>query len=94
MHYTTYVFVRLLLLVVVLAQVILVVLVILEVARLDVVIVNFLVGESLSSKPVNGTGDQLLLNILPELIVEFQTFLNVRNCVVVIAIIVSGRFRW
>lgn len=78
----------------VLAQVVLVVLVVLEVAGLQVIVINLLVREGLSGKPINGTGDQLLLNVLAELVVEFKTLLNVRDCVVFVAVLVGGGFGW
>lgn len=76
-------FVRLLVLIAVLAQVILVVILV-EVLLVKVILVQLLKCESLSSKPVDSTRNQLLLDVLAELVVELQALLDVGSSVVVI----------
>lgn len=75
--------VGLLVLVTVLAEIVLVI-VILEVLLVEVLLIHLLEGEGLSGEPVDGTGDQLLLDVLTELVVELEALLNVRGGVIVL----------
>jgi hypothetical protein len=40
--------------------------------------------QSLASEPVDGTGDELLLDVLAELVVELETLLDVRGSIVLL----------
>jgi hypothetical protein len=84
-----YVVVRFILIVMVLAQVIfLLIVLILEVVLLQF-IVQLLELKSLASKPVDSTGDQLLLNIFAELVVKLKALLDVASGIV--RILLGGR---
>jgi hypothetical protein len=58
--------------------------------------------KSLSSKPIDRTGDELLLDVLSQLIVEFKTLLDIRCSIVIVLICrclwrreeVEERFCW
>lgn len=75
--------VGLLVLVTVLAEVVLVV-VILEILLVEVLLIHLLEGEGLTGEPVDGTGDQLLLDVLTELVVELEALLDVGGSVIVL----------
>lgn len=75
--------VGLLILVTVLAEVVLVV-IILKVFLVKVLLVHLLEGQSLSGEPVDGAGDQLLLDVLTELVVELEALLNVGGSIIVL----------
>jgi len=57
---------------------------------LEVALLHFLIQllelKSLSSEPINRTGDELLLDILSQLIVEFKTFLDIRCSIIVVLV--------
>lgn len=80
---TYVVLIRLLILVTVLV-ILIVVLVELLVVLVEVILVHLLEGQSLASKPVNGTRDQLLLDVLTQLVVQLEALLDVASSVVVI----------
>lgn len=80
----------LLVLVTVLAEVVLVV-VILEVLLVEILLIHLLEREGLSGEPVDGAGDQLLLDVLTKLVVEFEALLNVRGGVIVL---LTWRIGW
>jgi hypothetical protein len=65
----------------VLAEVIVILIIVLKVI-LQFIIVELFVGKCLARKPVDRTRDELLLNIFAELIVKFQTLLNVGGSVI------------
>lgn len=75
--------VRLLILVAILV-VLIVVLIEVLVVVLKVILINLLEGQSLASEPVNGTRDQLLLDVLTKLVVELEALLDVASGIVVI----------
>jgi hypothetical protein len=82
-----YVVVRLLLVIVLLAQVILIlIIVVIKVGTLEVIVRELLEGESLTSEPVDSTGNKLLLNVLTELVVELKALLDVGLGILVIVI--------
>jgi len=54
--------------------------------------VQFLELKSLSSEPIDRTGDELLLDILSQLIVQFEAFLNIRCSIIVV--LVCGSLWW
>ena len=67
----------------VVAQVILVILVVVKLL-VEVVFVNLLVGQGLAGEPVNGAGNQLLLDVLAQLVVQLQAVLDVVGGLVVV----------
>ena len=75
--------VGLLIFVTVLAEVILIV-VILKVFLIEVLLVHLLKGEGLPGEPVNGAGNQLLLDVLTELVVELEALLDVGSGIIVL----------
>jgi hypothetical protein len=75
--------VRLLILVTILAQIILIV-VILKVLLVEILLVHLLEGEGLTGKPVNGAGNELLLDVLTKLVVELEALLDVGGGVIVL----------
>lgn len=80
----TYIVIRLLVVIAVVAHVILVLIVlIIELALLEVII-HLLKLKSLSSEPVDGTWNELLLDVLAELVVELQALLDVGGGIVII----------
>jgi hypothetical protein len=82
----TYIFFRLILVIMVFAKVvILLIIVILEIVFFQIII-HLLELESLSSEPVYGTRDKLLLNVFSKLVVQLETFLNVRCSIVIVLI--------
>jgi hypothetical protein len=82
------VFLRLLL-IVVFAEVIIILVILLVKLALKILLVELLIGKSLTSEPVDSTGDELLLDILTELVVKLKTLLNIRSSVVII--LLGGR---
>lgn len=83
-EFVSYVFfIRLLVLVAVLAQVVLIVILV-KVILIKVILIQLLKCESLSSKPVDSTRNQLLLDVLTELVIKLQTLLDVGSCVIVV----------
>ncbi|CAF3457518.1 unnamed protein product [Fusarium graminearum] len=77
----------LLLVIVLLAQVILIlIVVIVKVGTVELIVRDLLESESLASEPVDGTGNELLLDVLTELVVELETLLDVGLGVLVIVI--------
>ena len=79
----------------ILAQVILIlILVIFKVAGLKVIIIDLLKGQSFTSEPVDGAGNELLLDILAELVVKLEAFFNIRSRVVLLGIIIIGGRLW
>lgn len=75
--------VGLLVLVTVLAEVVLVI-VVLEVLLVEILLIHLLEGEGLPGEPVNGAGDQLLLDVLTELVVELEALLNVGGGIIIL----------
>lgn len=75
--------VGLLILIAVLAEVVLII-VLIEVLLVKLVLVHLLESEGLSSKPVDGTGNELLLNVLTQLVVKLEALLNVGSGIVVV----------
>lgn len=85
----TYIIISLFLLivVVVLAQVIIIlIIIIVEVASVQIVIGELLKGKSLTSEPVDGTGDKLLLDILTELVVKLEALLDVGLGILIVVV--------
>ena len=80
---THVILVRILILVVVLAQVILVLIVLVEIL-VQLILVNLLIGECLAREPVNGTGDELLLDVLAQLVVQLQAVLDVGRGIIIL----------
>lgn len=79
----TYLLIRLVVLVPVVTEVILLLIVlVLEFAL--VVVIELLELKSLAGEPVDSTGDELLLDILAELVVQLQTLLDVGRDLVII----------
>ncbi|KAK8432792.1 hypothetical protein IWX49DRAFT_105021 [Phyllosticta citricarpa] len=79
----TYLLVRLVIVIPVIAEVVfLLVVLILEFAL--VVVIHLLKLESLAGEPVNGARNELLLNVLAELVVELEALLNVRRDLVIV----------
>ena len=79
-----YLLVRLFVFVPIVAEVILLIIILVLKVTFHVVIELF-VTEGLASEPVDGTGNQLLLDVLPELIIELQSLLKVRFDLLVLA---------
>ena len=63
---------------------VLLILVILIIEVTEVVLIELLKGEGLASEPVDGPGNQLLLDVLTELVVELQAVLNIRGSIIII----------
>lgn len=78
------IFLGLLVIVVILAEIIIILVIFVLKFAFKIVLVNLLVCESLAGEPVDGTGDELLLDILAELVVQFEALLDVRGSVVVV----------
>lgn len=93
-YYCTYVFVRLVL-VLVLAQIVLVVLIVFEIIGIEVVVfvADLFERKSLTGEPIDGPRDQLLLDVLAKLVVQLQTLLNLRAYLIflIFFVIVIGR---
>ncbi len=81
---------RLILIIVVLADII-VVLVILVVELAKVIVIKLLEGEGFTSEPVDSPRDQLLLDIFAQLVVELQAVLDIGSRVVVLVARRLGR---
>lgn len=75
--------VGLLVLIAVVAEVVLVILLI-EVLLIKVILIHLLESEGLSSKPVDGTGNQLLLDVLTQLVVKLEALLDVGSGVIIV----------
>lgn len=74
---------RLILIIVVLiADIIILIIILVKLGK--VILIQLLKGEGLASEPVDGTRDQLLLNVLSQLVVELEALLNVGSGIVVI----------
>lgn len=73
-----------LILVILAGIIVLLILVVLVIEVAEIVLIDLLESEGLTREPINGPGDQLLLDILPELVVELQAILNIRGSVVII----------
>lgn len=56
---------------------IILVVLIVELGVLEVLLIELLEGKGLTSEPVDGTGDELLLDILTELVIELKTLLDI-----------------
>jgi hypothetical protein len=70
-----YLFVRILLILITIVAVVLVLIIfILKLWLLE--IVKLLVLQGLASKPVNGTGNELLLDVLAKLVIKFKALFN------------------
>lgn len=82
--------VGLLILVTVLAEVVLII-VLVEVLIVEVLLVHLLKGQGLSGEPVDGAGNQLLLDVLTELVVELEALLDVGGGIVVLLAGCVGR---
>mgnify|MGYP006877406823 CR=1 FL=1 len=83
MAVTAYLIIRLLLLIAVVAELILILIIlVLKLALVEVF--NVLVLESLAGEPVNSTGNELLLDVLTKLVVEFETLFNIGGGVVLV----------
>lgn len=101
MYTSTYIIIGLIIIVIILTQIIIFLIVlILEITLLHVV--HFLELKSFASKPVNSTGNELLLDILAQLVIKFEALLNI-TCSIIIIIIgwclrrreeVEERIRW
>jgi hypothetical protein len=76
--------VRLLLLIIILVIVLIIVLVVLIIKVLEVILIVLLESEGLAGEPIDGAGNELLLDVLPELVVELETLLDVGSSIVVI----------
>jgi hypothetical protein len=83
---THIVIVGLFLLVMVLILIILVVFVIvlIEFSVEVILVVKFLKRQGISSEPIDGTRNQLLLDILTKLVIKLKTFLDVRSGILII----------
>lgn len=78
-----YLIVRLLVLITVVAELVLVLIVLIfELALVEVL--EVLVLEGLASEPVDGAGDELLLDVLTELVVELEALLDVGSSIVIV----------
>lgn len=77
----------------ILAQVIIVVLIIvvIKVGTLKVVIRELLKGKSLTGEPVDGAGNELLLDVLTELVIQLETLLDIGLSILLI--VVAGSLR-
>lgn len=84
------VLVRLLVLITVITEVI-ILLVILEVLLVKVFLIKLLESESLTREPVDGTRNQLLLDILAQLVVQLEALLNVGCSILVVLSRCLGR---
>lgn len=80
----SYLFLLRLILIIFAGIIILLILVVLLIKVGEVVLINLLKGEGLASEPVDGPGNQLLLNIFTELVVKLQAILNIRGSIVII----------
>lgn len=77
------VLVGLLVLVTILAEII-VILVKVLLILIKVVLIHLLKSKGLSRKPVDGTRNELLLDVLTQLVVEFETLFDVTGSIVII----------
>lgn len=84
------VLIRLLILITVITEVI-ILLIILKVLLIEVFLVKLLESESLTSEPVDGTRDQLFLDVLTKLVVQLKALLNV-GCGILV--VLSGCLGW
>jgi hypothetical protein len=80
-----YLVVWLLILVTVVAELILILVVLIfELALVEVL--NVLILQSLAGEPVDGAGNELLLDVLAKLVVELETLLNVGGSIILIVL--------
>jgi hypothetical protein len=80
-----YIVIRLFFIVILIVLIFFLIILILEITLFHVII-HLLELKSLTSKPIDSTGDQLLLNVLPQLVVELQAFLDVSGSIIIILI--------
>jgi hypothetical protein len=73
-----------LLLIIVILVIIVVVVLIILIKVLQIVLIELLKGKSFARKPVNGTWNKLLLDVLAELVVELQTLLDIGGGIIVL----------
>ena len=76
--------VRLLLIFIILVIILIIVLVVLIIKVLEVILIELLESEGLAGEPVDGAGNELLLDVFPELVVELETLLDVGSSIVVV----------
>ena len=81
---THVVLLRLLLIVTVLAEVVILIVILVELILIQVVLVYLLKGQSLAGEPVDRTRDELLLDVLTKLVIQFQALLNVGRGVILV----------
>jgi len=75
---------RLILIIVILADIVIVFIILVIELALEIILVEFLKGKGLASEPVDGAGNELLLDILTELVVELQTLLDIGSSIVIL----------
>lgn len=78
----TYLIIRLVILIPIAHVILILIILIFKLALIEVLQVFVL--ESLTSEPVDSTGNELLLDVLTQLIVKLQALLNVRRSIVII----------
>lgn len=76
--------VRLLLILIILVIILIIVLVIILIKVLEVILVELLESEGLAGEPIDGAGNELLLDILAELVVELETLLDVGSSIIIV----------
>jgi hypothetical protein len=81
----SYIIIGLILVVMILALVIFLIIFILKISFFHILI-EFLKLKSLTSKPVNSAGNELLLDVLAQLIVEFKTLLDIARSIIVVIV--------
>jgi hypothetical protein len=93
--YATHIIIRLLvLIIVVLTQVVLVIILVFEILGIEIILINSLVDESFTGEPVDGTGNELLLDVLTELVVELQELLDLRSDVIILLVVLRRGLGW
>ena len=80
-----YIIIRFILIVILIIFVFFLIIFIFKIAFLHIII-QLLELKSLASKPINSTGNELLLNVLTQLVVEFKTFLNISGSIIIVFI--------
>jgi hypothetical protein len=86
-----YLFISLFLVIVVLTQVIFVILIVIEAARLKLVVVKLLESKSFTREPINRTGNKFLLDILSKLVIQLQAVLDIRCNVRIFVLVIFLR---
>lgn len=81
----TYIVIRLVLIIMILALIVLLVILILKVTLLKIII-KFLKLKSLACEPIDGTWNQLLLDVLSELVIKLKALLDVAGGVIIVLV--------